>query len=99
MLFIEKIIISIIEIQTFQINQFFPIAPSSTFYNRITTMLKPKDYNKMFVELEDSDDVIIVDSLAAIIHRNFKGNPLLKKWRTSKPGQGAALLLKEDSTC
>ncbi|ULU13538.1 hypothetical protein L3Y34_016201 [Caenorhabditis briggsae] len=64
------------------------------FYNRITAMFKPKEYNKMFVELEDFDAVTIADSLTSIIHRNFKRNPLLKKWRTSKPSQGAALFFR-----
>ncbi|CAO4375483.1 unnamed protein product [Caenorhabditis nigoni] len=63
------------------------------FFHRATSTSKAKDYKKLFIEVEDSDEGIIVESLAEIIQRNLKGNPLLKKWRSAKPGQGAALFL------
>ncbi|CAP25170.2 Protein CBG04530 [Caenorhabditis briggsae] len=61
------------------------------FYHRVTSMLKPKDYKKLFIELDGFDEVTVVDNLAAIIQRNFKANQLLKGYRTSKPSQGVAL--------
>ncbi|PIC17061.1 hypothetical protein B9Z55_023439 [Caenorhabditis nigoni] len=73
------------------VDQVLPVCED--FFHRATSTLKPKDYKKLFIEVEDSDEGIIVNSLAQIIQRNLKGNPLLKKWRTSKQGQGAALFL------